>query len=307
MAKLVAQAFDKELPSLTTKVTDACTGSLQAICSQAWQPTVQSLTGCMEVLGEGQATLKKGQEKLSAQVEELSDKLTAAIAQLSGSSSTPDLAGNSQGIHSATVAGGSPGMVPDVTAAGFFRKPDPTKLYCNVHDMVQVSRVSFHAAVVALAAEVGITDDHFDLVGEPLDNRFEIQFTGPSAPARALQFYQSLQLGRGKWKPQNVTDDLDEQHQFYVQPDKNGAQIRREVLSKGLKEIVQSAVPGKQFFVRKSTGSVMVDRRVLCTAFITGEQSARIAWVHPKRIQLQLDEAEIGTQFAAIVGGPSYS
>ena len=205
------------------------------------------------------------------------------------------------------MAGDSSNFVPDVTTAGFFRKPDPTRLFCNIHDLVQIPRVSFLAAVVALAAEVGITDEHFDVVGEPLDNRFEIQFTGPSAAARALQFYQSLQLGRGQWKKQEVTDDLDERHQFYVQPDKNGAQIRREVLSKALKEILQSAVPGKQFFVRKSTGSVMVDRRVLCTVFITGEQTARLAWVHPERIQLGIDEASVGTQFSAIIGGPSYS
>ena len=65
VAKLIEKAFAKELPALTSKVTNACTGTLQAICSEACQHTVQGLTGRLDALEEGQESLRKGQDRLS--------------------------------------------------------------------------------------------------------------------------------------------------------------------------------------------------------------------------------------------------
>ena len=92
-----------------------------------------------------------------------------------------------------------------------------------------------------------------------------------------------------------------------MQPDKNGAQIKREILSKELASIFSTIVPTSTFFVRKSTGSVFVDRRVLATVFVTGENQAKINWFHPKRIQLNIEQAHVEEQFLALLGGPSYS
>ena len=134
-----------------------------------------------------------------------------------------------------------------------------------------------------------------------------LQFVSSTAAARALQFFESLKLGRGKWKTQQVKGVNDIVHQFYVQPDKNGAQIKREILSKELASIFSTIVPTSTFFVRKSTGSVFVDRRVLATVFVSGENHAKINWFHPKRIQLNIQQADVEEQFTALLGGPSYS
>ncbi len=256
----------------------------------------------MQKLEQGQAKLEIGQDKLAKQLEELSEKVSTAMGLLTHSSSAPNL-GSQAPQH---LQGFPPGdFVPDVTTSNFYRKPDPTKLFLNTRDRVCVSRDNFVAAIVTLAGEAGISEEHFDLQGDALDNRFEMLFKGQSAAPRALQFYQSLQLGRGKWKVQEVTDDLE--IQFFVQPDKNGAQIRREVLAKNLKDILLPLVGTKQVFLRKSTGSLLVDRRVLASIFITGELSARIQWFHPKRIELAIEQDVVEEQFAALVGGPSYS
>ncbi len=229
------------------------------------------------------------------------------MALLSQSASTPSLGTpNANAQAHDTFQGGPPGnFTPDVTTSAFYRKPDPTKLFINTRDRVLVARDKVFDAIVALAGDVGIAEDHFDFVGDALDNRFELLFKGQSAAPRALQFFQSLQLGRGKWKRQEVIDDLDEIVQFFVQPDKNGAQTRREILAKNLKDIIQPLIGSKQVFVRKSTGSVMVDRRVLATEFINGEHSARVQWFHPKRIELAIEQDVVEQQFAAIVGGPA--
>ncbi len=298
----VAAAFATQLPTITKQVTSACTAPLQSVCASACESTVRELTGRLGKLEEGQAKLEVGQDKLAKQLDDLSQKVSKAMDLLTHSSSTPNL-----GTRAASSHGPPADFSPDVTTSSFYRKPDPTKLFINTRDRVCVSRDKVYGAVVVLAGEAGITEDHFDFEGDALDNRFEMLFKGTSAAPRALQFFQSLQLGRGKWKTQQVVDDLDEVVQFFVQPDKNGAQVRREILTKNLKDILLPLVGSKPIFVRKSTGSLLVDRRVLATIFINGELDARIQWFHPKRIELAIEQELVEQQFAAVVGGPSYS
>jgi hypothetical protein len=203
-----------------------------------------------------------------------------------------------------------PFMVDDVTTPTFHRKPDPTKLYCNVHDKTQVSKSKFHEAVVPLVLDAGLKETDVSIVGDALDFRFELLFSGDTrtASVKTKQFYESLQLGRGKWKVQEVPDDTGHKHQFYVAPDKNPAQMRKEVLTKRIQTILASMSPNKQFFSKKSIGSVYCDRRVVVTVQITGEESARLCWCHAKRIELGIDQASAEEQFAQyIVAGGSGS
>ena len=199
---------------------------------------------------------------------------------------------------------------PTVTSSGFYRTPDPTLLYCNVEGQHKVARAKFHVSVLALAIESGLDGESFDLQGDPLDDRFEIKFKGDArtAAAKCHQFFASLQLGRGKWKKQNVLDDLGQEIRFFVGPDKNPAQIRREVLSKILKELVQGKIQDKQVWLKKATGTLFVDRRRLCTLHIVSEDATRIEWYHPKRIELKLDDGPITEEFKSEVakrGGAS--
>ena len=104
-----------------------------------------------------------------------------------------------------------------------------------------------------------------------------------------------------------VAGPMGELHQFYIQPDKNGAQTRKEILAKAIKNILEADVAGAntQFLVRKSTGSVMVDRKVLCSVVIVDENTSKIAWFHPLREQLGIVQSTVEEQFAVVAGGPS--
>ena len=249
--------------------------------------------------------------RIEGSLEALNNTVKAALAKLGHSDSAPSL-GASSGNLGLNIPVPGDGEA-DVTTPTFFRKLDPTILYVNVHDQVQVAREKFFPAIVALAAEANIQENKFVIVGDAMDNKFKLMFMGDfctckrTAAARALQFFESLKLGRGKWKPQQVKGINDVFHQFYVQPDKNGAQIKREILSKELANIFSTIVQSSSFFVRKSTGSVFVDRRVLATVHVTGENQAKINWFHPKRIQLNIKQEEVEEQFNALLGGPSYS
>ena len=209
----------------------------------------------------------------------------------------------------AAVAGGPPPFLgDDVTTPTFNRRLDPTKLFCNIHERVQIAKSSFREAVGVLVLESGLKHSDYDLLGDELDFRFELQFLGDvrTASVKTKQFHDSLYLGRGKFKVQNVNDDQGVSNKFYVSVDKNPAQIRKEVLAKRLHTILSPLCPGKDLAVKKATGSVTVDRRVLVSVQLTGEETARLNWCHAKRIELSVDQATVEQAFGhfVVAGGP---
>ena len=79
-----------------------------------------------------------------------------------------------------------------------------------------------------------------------------------------------------------------------------------EVLTKHLKTAI-SGMEGwsKEIFVRKSSGTLLVDRRPLVSISIVDEDRATLVWTHANRINLSLDQATIETMFQNIVTGGS--
>ena len=208
----------------------------------------------------------------------------------------------------AVAAGSQQSAGNDVTTPNFNRKLNPTKLFCNLHDRAKVAKAKFEQAISISANEANLSESDYKVVGDPLDNRFELQFAGDIriASVCALQFYDSLHLGRGLYKDQFVVDDQNKQIKFYVNPDKNPCQMRREILSKHLRTILASKVTDKDLYLKKTTGSVLENKRAICSVIITGPESARLEWCHPKRIELGIEQAPVEQEFSAFVigGGP---
>ena len=69
---------------------------------------------------------------------------------------------------------------------------------------------------------------------------------------------------------------------FCVAPDKKPCQMRRETLSKKPKIILASKDFDKDVYPKKSMGSIYEGKRVLCSVIITGPETARLDWCHPK-------------------------
>jgi hypothetical protein len=198
---------------------------------------------------------------------------------------------------------------PNVTnMGGFFRAPDPTVLFANTMGGTKVSRDKFHQVFLALAVEANLDDSDFVLVGDLLDDRFEIKFAGDTRRATAAchQFYSSLRLGKGRWKTQEVVSDTNAQIKFFVSPDKNTAQTRREMLAKHLKAVI-AELSGRNLqdiWIKKETGALLVDRRHLLSVSFISETEARIEWSHGKRVKLKVEQAPVELALKAFVGGP---
>ena len=285
--KEVAKALGEEILPISEKITNSVKGSLQSVCEEACKATIAPVVARVGNLEQGQTRLEAGQARMEA-------SLSSLIARMDEPRPAP-------------APSSSPQLDMGVTTPSFYRKLDPTMLFCNTLARTDVDIKKFYEAIVKLALEANIGEEHFDLKGDPLDHLFEIQFKGDTATVKAEQFYKSLQLGRGKWKEMLVLNPLDQPVQFYIQPDKNKAQIKKEILAKALKNILEPLCGGKELFVKKATGSVMVDRRVLATVSIVDEHNAKIVWFHPKRIQYGIVQEDVEVQFSLIAGGPSSS
>lgn len=103
-----------------------------------------------------------------------------------------------------------------------------------------------------------------------------------------------------------VPDDLGNQVQFYVNCDKNGAMVKKEIWSKALQVQINSLVQ-KNVGVNKAAGSLYVDRKWLATIHVQGEFQARGDWNLSLLPVLGLEAPKLDQMLKAIVenGGGS--
>ena len=277
----------------------------QRICTQACTTANEAINQRLDNLEGAVTSIGEDTAKLQGKVDELTDKLGKVLSSLGHSNSLPNLQQAAQNNL------GNPSAAPpsqSVTTPLFHRTPDPTKLFANTHNRAMVPLVSFNNAFEALAADCGQDPNLFEVTGDALDNRFDIRYIGPrgAATAACLTLFQSLYLGRGKYKETICKDERNIAHKFYINPDRNGAQIRREILCKELSKILAACFPREKFFVQTNSGSVLFQRRVLATVIVVDPMSARIQWMPAPCILLGLKDevlANVETQFSDIVGG----
>ena len=283
--KAIKVAFDSHQVSLLKEVSataaDAATGVM---------------VGVQAHLGRLDAKVAN----LQTQNAEILEKITAMQKHMHGmshSASAPALPSGGGGAF-----GGPPvSEAPNVTNQGFWRRPDPKILYCNTMAGIKVSLSGFYKSVVKLCKDVNVGEEDYDVTGDQLDDRFEIRFTSASANAQALQLFQSIFLGRGKFKPLEVNAPDDSTVKFFINPDKNAATVKKEVLCKRLTDIIASTT-ATPCFARKSTGSVVALRKVLATVVVASEENVRIVWFQPLALELKLNIPEIEEQFKGAAG-----
>ena len=54
----------------------------------------------------------------------------------------------------------------------------------------------------------------------------------------------------------------------------------------------------KEFFLKKSTGTIFEGKRVVVSVIVTGPDTARLDWCHPKRIELGIEQRPVEQEFA---------
>ena len=228
--------------------------------------------------------LCKETKDLQAEMLEKINALTNANARSVNGSSIPSFSQPSssppQPPHAGTFSDGS-GVGILLGSGGFFRPVDPTKLFVNTLEGVQVSGEKFGEVFRKLATESGLRNlEGISISGGELDSRFEITFD--CAPA-AKQFLGSLYLGKDpngapKFKEQ-VVEGPNGNVQFFINPDKNNAQVRKEVLCKKLAGFLQGFLPANiAISASRVNGRVFVAKKKTVSILIKDENSFTLVW-----------------------------
>ena len=258
-------------------------------------------------VGEIQAAQLKMQETLTQLAKSLSTSRSApSLGTAAGSSNAtagnPNSGQSSNGVLNINV-------VPSPFNNGNFNRiPDPTKLFVNTKNKTNVSANKFGEAFAALASEANIDNGSYKIIGDALDSRFEVQFTNDTTTAtkECAMFLASLSLGRGQYKPQQVQSNDGSTVQFFCNPDKNRAQVRREILCRNLRQILEGPVAsaGKSCYIVKSSNSIFIERRLLVTVFVINEHQAKLEWNDPFVNSIPaIDKDAIEASFRAIASG----
>ena len=314
----VAGTMEKLQPGFINDITNAVTAATRPM-------VVQTVTGELQEVHSRLGSLEDGQAKLSRDMEEL--KLQAAQAK----ESMADMSGKFERFlenasssvrvapHPSHADGSSPpadfgecngdtqfsasdtfGFIPNQE---FWRRPNPTVLFTNTHESKEVSKEKFVEAFSKLATEANCDPSTYKIFGEELDSKFEIRFGGDVATAarRCAQFRGSLKIGPNKFKDQHAVGPSGEQVKFYVNPDKNGAMVRREILVKQLVEYFKPILSEKLVHSNKATGQLLVNRQPLAQVVILNENEAKLQW-KPKKVEaFGVDKSEAEAEFQKIV------
>ena len=190
----------------------------------------------------------------------------------------------------------------------FFRPPNPNILLINTMGDTMVSGEKLCLLFRKLAGEAGLVNiDNHVIAGPALGSRFEVTFD--SAPA-AKQFLASLYLGKDSsgaplFKEQLV-EGVGESVQVFFNPDKNSAQIKKEVLAKKMSIFLQAWLPqGTKITVSKVNGRVFASGKKLVSILIKDEGNFSMVWDKPNCQRFSLDCDAIGIAFQSDVSQSS--
>ena len=327
MAKLVAAHLDEQSEKFGQSVLKALQPEILSLVQGTVVVGVDELQGKITnvenglasldigvtALGEDVSNVKGDLKNLEATMLSKFEELSKEIAKKREEPLQPP--GNvASAPMSSNSANGNPSPSPQpanvFNLSGFFRALDPTILFCNTMEQKKVARAKFHDAIIKLAAEAGLGEDTFDLLGDALDNEFEIDWNPVKindvniATENCRRFFSSMRSRKGKktfWKPQNVLDDQGQLVQFFVKTDKNPSMVRKEILTKSMQDLCQQKFAGTEVFANRPNGSLFVDRKLLCTVHVTGENSARLEWNKPICVLFKFEYAVVEEEFKALL------
>ena len=174
---------------------------------------------------------------------------------------------------------------------------------------VRTAEAVARRAVLALFAdivqrEMGLAAEAFSVEGDELSKLFVVRFSGNGglAEARARKFMQLQRVG-GKWRAHNVLDEHGVARQVFVDGDKNRKQIRTEVITKKLAQILTSKTK-QQLFGRRAEGKVFHAWVPVAKVEVRGPgMEYSVLWNAAKVEELEIPKEEVTRELAEACAG----
>ena len=191
----------------------------------------------------------------------------------------------------------------------FDRPPDLTLVRLNTSELV--ARAAVLESISPWMSEAGLSDDHWDLLGDQngLARNFVVRFSGPDALAarRARKCLAIRRMPDGTWRPNpRVNTPMNRSVEIYVSPDKSPRQLRTEQGGRKLLKAFRAVHPTKSVHLDKREGVVNVEWKACAKVLAHPEVGVfTIQWNAAVVAELAIQKVQIKEAFDADTGARS--
>lgn len=277
---------------------------------------VEPLMEAVAETNERVARLEAGQDETTLQLRELVEQVAELTTKLNsvGASSHDAAATIATTVHEVetikkeiafAVAGAPapPPLAPDAIA-DYDRTPDAAKLRVNMSR--PVDREVARKFVQSLADEAGLCEDQWQLLQpRPLSKQFVVQCVGePRAAARRVALFLATRRGAGgEWRKMHVTDPLGQQATVYLDPDRNGRQLKTEAALRRVARAVKKVAGDSQAFPNYAESIVTRSWRPIAKVEPGGlGDKVSVLWNDAALLSLGLSKATLKAELEAAAG-----
>ena len=191
-----------------------------------------------------------------------------------------------------------PQVVPDAPTY-WDRLPDPSILCVSTLARAKVSRKAVEDCLLLYFVECGYNTTDFQVDGPDVGNTFKAHFFGADIAASSRYVKNCLQMQKqsdGSYKRFSVLDPSGAQVQIFINPDKNGHQIKTESCTNRLCKLIKGKCPNVPVYPRKLEGILSSDFQVLAVLRIAKDKVS-IDWNIKLCKSRNLDYEAIGASF----------
>ena len=190
--------------------------------------------------------------------------------------------------------------VPDIIAeSDFDRPPDPAVFSVGAPDLVAPQLVQ--QALLGWFRDAGVDPATATLQGDVPAKRFTLRLLGGAAVVspRAVALARALRLAGGSWRQFSSTSVAGQTVPLYVSTDRSPRQIRREIQTRRLHQLLKEAKQDTDFrpFKQKGRISAVGVPLVRLEVGSAANIDTKIIWNYAQSTKLHIDSAAIERAF----------
>ena len=264
-------------------------------------------------------------DALSAEFKELQAS-TKALQSTVESASRPATSGYTTPTPSGAWGSGPPGSTPHgspsfsppafgspnpyaqaawAPSTGFDRAPDPTVIKVTCHKST-VLRTDVKDFVLKQLSEAGLDQCSITVKGIASANSFDVKFDGElqRCCSQVKQLLDSQKVDKGIWKQHTMRGTDDQPYPVYINPDKNGRQVKSEVaMSKVVRKFKELHPSLKDKIAQfKDSGLIQLHWKPLVRVVVESQHVVALDWNEASVEEYHINQAAIVAHFKEDIG-----
>jgi len=329
--KHLPAALNKTLPAIVTGMLNANNGTLTADFERKLEGVnskLDKLVADRPDFGPGGPASSGDDARfdaLSAEFKELQAS-TKALQSSVETHSRPATSGYTTPTPSGAWGSGPPGSTPHgspsfsppafgspnpyaaaawAPSTGFDRAPDPTVIKITCHKST-VLRTDVKDFVLKQLSEAGLDQCDITVKGIASANSFDVKFDGElqRCCSQVKQLLDSQKIEKGVWKQHTMRGTDGQPYPVYINPDKNGRQVKMEVAMSKVVRKFKELHPGLKDKIAqfKDSGLIQLHWKQLVRVVVESQHVVALDWNEAAVAEYHINQAAIVSHFKEDIG-----